>query len=844
MKGLLYPGKLSLLSLCVAAAFLPLSGTQAAEPAPLEFEASFLRLSERNSIDLSRFSRGGTALPGTYPVRLLMNGELIQMQDVTFVAGQDGVVRACLTPALLALLPLNTSRLPDNALTGAADRCVDISEYIPEARVHFDSSEQSLNIEAPQVWVNRMARGTVPPSAWDRGVPAALLGYNINAYQSDSYGRSYKSAYAGLNSGLNIGGWYLRHNGSWSWSDDTGGDYQRINTYIQRDIPLIKGRLQAGQPSTSGRLFDTLSFSGAKVESDERMEPQSRRGYAPEIRGIARTSAQVTVRQNGTLLYETTVSPGEFIIDDLYPTGYGGDLDVTVREADGTEQHFQVSYASVSQQLRPGASRYEFVAGELRSDYLRDSPSLWQGTWQYGLNNWLTLYGGVQGSEHYLAGQGGAALGTPLGSFSTDITHARSELPGGDDRNGESYRVSYSKNITETRSNFSLAAYRFSTNGYMDYITAMQTRDAMNEGHNSDYIRRTKSRFTLMVSQGMPSGWGQFYLSTSLQNYWNADGTDKQYQMGYSNRWNTVSWGVSASRSYTAWGDSRDTVMLNLNFPLGRTFQAPTGRLSYTNNSNGRNSWQAGLSGTAGENGQLGYGVSGTTANKGAGSSGSINGSYRTSLSSLSASYGTGRHYNSVSGGLSGTVIGHSGGLTLSPYQGETFALVEAKGAEGARVGSYNGVYVDRNGYAAVPYLSPYQMNSVAVDLQGTKSGVELDTTLQKVAPLDKAVVKLRYNARSGRPLLISASRRGEPLPFGAEIRDEKGSVVGYAGQGGQVYARVEKDEGELRASWGSGPGEGCVMRYRLAAVKSSERSSSLEEFGAECLGSSEGERK
>ncbi|PLL71151.1 hypothetical protein CWN76_24590, partial [Klebsiella quasipneumoniae] len=39
--------------------------------------------------------------------------------------------------------------------------------------------------------------------------------------------------------------------------------------------------------------------------SDDQMLPQSRRGYAPEIRGVANTSAKVTVRQGDQVIYET-----------------------------------------------------------------------------------------------------------------------------------------------------------------------------------------------------------------------------------------------------------------------------------------------------------------------------------------------------------------------------------------------------------------------------------------------------------------------------------------------------------------------------------------------------------
>lgn len=95
-----------------------------------------------------------------------------------------------------------------------------------------------------------------------------------------------------------------------------------------------------GETSTKGQLFDTVPFKGAELVNDGRMLLQSQRGYAPDIRGIARANACVTVRQNGRIIYEITVSPGAFAIDDLYPTEYAGNLDVTVTEADGSSQNF------------------------------------------------------------------------------------------------------------------------------------------------------------------------------------------------------------------------------------------------------------------------------------------------------------------------------------------------------------------------------------------------------------------------------------------------------------------------------------------------------------------------
>ncbi|HBV6394881.1 TPA: fimbrial biogenesis outer membrane usher protein, partial [Klebsiella aerogenes] len=117
-----------------------------------------------------------------------------------------------------------------------------------------------------------------------------------------SNGKDYNSAYAGINAGLNLGAWYFRHDGNYNWQEKGGSQYQSLNNYVQRDIPAIKGRVRMGETSTRGQLFDTLPFKGIELVNDDRMLPQSQRGYAPDVRGIARTNARVTVRQNSRVI--------------------------------------------------------------------------------------------------------------------------------------------------------------------------------------------------------------------------------------------------------------------------------------------------------------------------------------------------------------------------------------------------------------------------------------------------------------------------------------------------------------------------------------------------------------
>ena len=113
------------------------------------------------------------------------------------------------------------------------------------------------------------------------------------------------------------------------------------------------------------------------------MLPNSQRGYAPVIRGVANSNARVTISQNGVKLRELSVVPGAFEINDLYPTGFGGDLDVTVTEADGSVRKFSVPYAAVPMALREGQNRYSVTAGTVRQ-LSNIKPFFSQATWQYG----------------------------------------------------------------------------------------------------------------------------------------------------------------------------------------------------------------------------------------------------------------------------------------------------------------------------------------------------------------------------------------------------------------------------------------------------------------------------
>ncbi|EFJ7594976.1 fimbrial biogenesis outer membrane usher protein, partial [Escherichia coli] len=218
------------------------------------------------------------------------------------------------------------------------------------------------------------------------------------------------------------------------------------------------------------------------------------------------------------------------------------------------------------------------------------------------------------------------------------------------------------------------------------------------------------------------------------------------------------------------------------------------------------------------------------------GTSGSVSGTWQNRVTQMTGSYGEGKNFRSTSVGISGGVVVHSGGVTLTPYNSDNYALIEAKDAKGAKVAGYAGASIDSFGYALFPSLMPYQMNSVSIDPEGASQDVEFENTSQRVAPRAGAVVKVKFRTNSGTPVLIKSNFGGEPLPFGADVYDENNTHVGNVTQGGTVYARISEPKGNLTVKWGEGKYAQCRLGYILAPVASNVPGSHvLQQFTGNC---------
>lgn len=782
-------------------------------------------------------SVGDSIQPGTYPFDIYLNSEKIDSLSVTFIRNGNGV-EPCFSAEQLhnygIILPAPV----------AGQQCVDLKKLIPDGKVEPDITRQRIDLTIPQTSMTVVPKGSIPTRLWDEGVNAGFVNYNLdyskNSYHGSSSASSNEYTYLSLSNGLNLGRWRLRENGNYTHDNTSGSHWNNISSWAETDIISMRSRFLVGQSSTSNNVFDSIQFRGVKLSSVDDMLPDSMRNYAPVVRGVASSNARVTIRQNGYLVYSTTVPPGPFAIHDIYPNT-SGTLYVTVTEADGSSHQFTVAYSSVANMLREGLWNYEVTAGRYHDGTGGYNPDFIQGTVARGISHNLTPYGGVLIADNYQSAVAG--IGSSLGAFgavSLDGSYAKTNLASGGTKQGQSYRILYAKSLNELGTDFRLAGYRYSTSGYYDFNDAVQERREWKNGqYESDYIdpndvatgtpgwaqtnnatyysnvyANKRQRMEVSINQSL-NGYGSIYMNANQQTYWGTSEKTRTVQVGYSNSWKGASYGVYWQSTRSQYGYSDNSVNVTLSIPLvinsNNNVIVSTTQLAHDQQSG--DSYNTGVSGTLLDDNRLSYGVS-TGHTESGGQNSSANLSYDGSKGNINGSYSYSSDYTQSSLGASGGLVVHSGGVTLSQPLGDTFVIVKAKDAQGVGVLNSPGVKVDRFGYAIVNNVTPYRYNTIALDTEQMRPGLDIPQSIIQTVPTEKAIVRVNFNTFYGHSLLIHSRLADNSFPqIGASVFNSQGRNSGTVGMNGDLYVAGIAAGDKLTVKWGDGPADKCYLQ-------------------------------
>ena len=154
-----------------------------------------------------------------------------------------------------------------------------------------------------------------PPEQWDDGIPGLLLDYNLSGQlgkQNHNNNTAQNlSSYGTL--GANI--WRPAPARRLPCQLQSAGRRSQHRFRLEPDLRLSRAA-DAGRQADAGRDLPRLrgvrrlSLHRPQHASDERMLPPNLQGYAPEVRGIAKSNAKITVSQEGARCTKPPCPPG------------------------------------------------------------------------------------------------------------------------------------------------------------------------------------------------------------------------------------------------------------------------------------------------------------------------------------------------------------------------------------------------------------------------------------------------------------------------------------------------------------------------------------------------------
>ncbi len=299
-----------------------------------------------------------------------------------------------------------------------------------------------------------------------------------------------------------------------------------------------------------------------------------------------------------------------------------------------------------------------------------------------------------------------------------------------------------------------------------------------------DNYGKRHNRFEASVNQQISNTLGSLTLSWVKEDYWHSAQQMESLSASYNNSWGPVSYTLSYSynkNTYQYRSDNDDddndddrynqndrlfTLSLHVPFTvfdsgLYASYMLNTRKHDATVNSTT-------LSGTALRDRNLNWSLQQSHSTQD-GDSGGVNASYKGTYANLNAGYNQSPDSQQVSYGISGGILAHENGITLSqPITGAAI-LIKAPGASGVSVENQTGVATDFRGYTVIPNVTPYYRYDISLDSSTFADNVDIPLNNQTVYPTRNAVVRAAYDTHKGYRVLLTLTRsNGEPVPFGA----------------------------------------------------------------------------
>lgn len=751
----------------------------------LKFNPIFIK--GNKNLLIEEINKKNKIISGKYYFDIFLNNEFKTKNIVIFKKDKrDNKVKLCYSKNITKLLGLKEKVIHYynlEKINKDKNNCIFFEDVFPEINIKIDVNDLKIDIIAPTSLIKKMPLDYISPLQWQDGENVFYVNYSTSYYQYKYNNKKENETFLSINPTLNLFNWTFKHQGSQSWINQKRAKYQNISNYAQTEIPFLRSQIKIGEFYSNNFLLDNYYLRGVNIFTDNRMLAKSLRGYAPVIYGVANSNAKVTIYQNGKIIKETTVLPGNFEINDLYQIN-NSDIEVEIQESNGEKRKFILPYLANINLLRKDFYNYSLLAGK----YVYDNKTLnnvIQGELQYGLTNNITINTGGIYTRNYYNYLIGLNLNTFLGAFSVNLNNSNVKFNNKITSQGYRLDTSYNRRIKETDTVININNQHYFNQNYYNI------NEVMENSYNDEFLffdkNNLKNKLSISVNQNLSDKYGYFYVNGSTATY-NKQKREHEYQIGYSNSYKLFNYNISFSQFKNNEGKKDRRISFNLAIKLDKPKDLYlTQNLSLLNN---QSEYNASINKLFGENKEYSFNFN-FGQNKDNVRNYSTNLNYLGSKGDFGASYSKdNKHNEQMSLSANGSIVIHKKGITLSEEVSDTFAIIHAKDAKNTKINNSRN-YIDYFGNGIVPYLEPYEINEVSLDIN-SNDNVEFYKTSQKIIPRANSAVYVNFPTKMGNTIFFkikNIDKNNYPL-IGENVIDENGKTVGYAMQGAKIYTK------------------------------------------------------
>jgi outer membrane usher protein len=675
-------------------------------------------------------------------------------------------------------------------VTGVAGVSHGTDDYLPLSAIagltyRIDPSHGTLLLD---VTASRFAatRFTGISRAADQPTPSppgAYVNYDIFGARG-SHGSSHASAL--VEAGV-FGAWGT--GSSTFLARHQGGDSRtlRLDTTWTHDRPADMASLRFGDvisaPSSWGR---GVRFGGVQWGTNFATQPGFITFPLPTLGGVAAEPSTVDFYVNNVLRLRRDVPSGPFTIQDLPIVTGQGDIRMVVRDLLGREQVVTQPFYASGGLLAPGLRDYSYELGFERENYGLASNDYGRlvaaATERRGFSDSFT------GELHVEATRGQQTLGIGSTVLLGNAGVLTASVAGSHDAAGTGALVELGIQHQSRYVSYG-ARTQLTTDGFIQlgYLpTARPPRQT-----SSAFISTSFGRF------------GSLGLNYTHQDFRGQDDVEL-VGVNYSRSIGVLGY-LSLSALQFLGGDPSPLFSLTLTVPLGAADSASFSAQSHAGNARGTVQYQRSLPVGTGVGYRLQAGLDANDPRQADLTLQNDVGTYAFGVAST-------RDGQAYQASVRGGVALLSGKVFPSRHIDGSFAVVQVPGFADVRVYADNQVVgtTDRDGYALVPRLRPYQKNPIRIEQADLPMDAQIKGLQLDAVPYYQSALALTFPVtRSRGAIVVIKLDDGSDLPAGAEVTVDSQVAPFPVGLRGEVYLTGLDKTSRLHATWN---GQSCDM--------------------------------